>query len=57
MTKTCREVYESLYHSKMAEEIHRGATPDKASRRANIFAVKNTVDVWRKQFKRKDGVA
>lgn len=43
---TRTKMYEALYNSEKASCMNNGFTEDKASRFANIFAVKNTEKYW-----------
>lgn len=43
---TRAEMYEAIYKSEKASCMNDGLTEDKASRFANIFAVKNTEKYW-----------
>ena len=57
MDKPCthREIYEKIYREhKLYQEIMNEVDEDTASRRANIFAVKHTNRMWKKQFKGND---
>ncbi len=47
--KTQRQIYEYLYLLYKKNEIRLGINEDAASRRANIFAVKNTWEVFNNQ--------
>lgn len=47
-----RKIYEKIYREhKLFQEVVNKENEDKASRLANIFAVKNTVYMWKQQFR------
>ena len=54
MKRSMREIYDDIYASEYAKHKAAGATNDKASRKANIKAVKTTRLVWEQQFKKKE---
>ncbi len=49
--KTPKEIYENIYKAKKTECIIYGMTEDKASRAANIKAVKTTWELYNDQFR------
>jgi len=46
---TQEKIYKILYTKKYDEELEAGSAKEKASRKANIYAVKYTVDCWKDQ--------
>ena len=51
--KTLREIYADLFiEVYQKRSMHNADSEDQANRKANIYAVENTVSVWKKQFEK-----